>query len=692
MGWHYTFQCMMLREVSLLLAGLFALSCAAGPSPDTRQHPCLFITDQDGQRARAASKTNDSYNQLAKAVIDTAATNDIPALPVLETNWWIEARHRPWAQTYPEIFHHTWVQPWKWADFARTCARAALLSQSEKYADKGREALLKLSDYSFEFEHYDVGMNYTVWTTAALEAYDILYDQFSDVERGRIDSFFQRYREAVRKNDNYWVKHEPGGKLNNHYAWHKLGIAMTGLFYGQPEDVDYALKGPKGVYEMMNQGFRDDGLWLEGSIPYQFAETTPLVIMAQLLENAGYPESLFSYRNNQSIGLKDTYKALVRLLLPDRTLPTIGDCYARRPHVAEGPDWEVLYRRFREPACGWLIRDRGIRAPTALFWGRPELPQVVAPVQVSGHWPEMGYVALRSNEGTGYWSGAGWTVFATYSGQTVHEHADKLSIILYADGHLWLPDREARTSAEHAFSASTQGVLNRQTLGHNTLLVNGLSQTSVGHRLDFLGFTNTGSLKQVSIGDLNGRLYRGVRQLRTVAVTKDFVLDFFQAASDAPSEFAWLTHVDGERIGGSPAPREPVSLPKDAPWSYLRNPRAVVASGPAWEAFRVPAGGGQGTSGVSSVSRPFFRMDLQSDAPMDVIQCAFPKDDSASPELMPMRIFKRHGTSAWFAAVYRTGDQPPESCSLSVRRGATGWSIMVGRNGQCFEIPSLQED
>ena len=85
------------------------------------------------------------------------------------------------------------------------------------------------------------------------------------------------------------------------------------------------------------------------------------------------------------------------------------------------------------------------RTPQALFAGVIDLPPAPPPVQSSRLWPEMGYVALRSNEGTNYWSGQGWSLFATFSGQPVHEHADKLSLILFADGHLWLPDSEART-------------------------------------------------------------------------------------------------------------------------------------------------------------------------------------------------------------------------------------------------------
>ena len=92
-----------------------------------------------------------------------------------------------------------------------------------------------------------------------------------------------------------------------------------------------------------------------------------------------------------------------------------------------------------------------MRHPISLFSGDPVLPKATPPSQSSRFWPEMGYAALRSTEGTNYWSGHGGSAFVTYSGQPVHEHADKLSLILFADEHLWLPDQEAKTSAEHAF-------------------------------------------------------------------------------------------------------------------------------------------------------------------------------------------------------------------------------------------------
>jgi hypothetical protein len=275
----------------------------------------------------------------------------------------------------------------------------------------------------------------------------------------------------------------------------------------------------------------------------------------------------------------------------------------------------------------------------------------------------MGYVALRSNEGTNYWSGRGWSLFATFSGQPVHEHADKLSLILFGNGHLWLPDSEARTSAEHAFSSATQAELNRQTLCHNTLLVDGRSQRFAGQRLDLLEFTNAPGFKQATIGDRQGRLYEGVRQLRTLIVTEGYVVDFFQAASAAPHEFAWLTHVNGEPASGSVAATNTVALPAGAPWSYLRNPRCGGIRSQVWECF--------------SDGQQTLRLDLLADGPAEVVHCGFPRDDSPGSQTIPMRIFGRQGNAAWFLAVYRLGAKPGPAELKVAPAGATGMTVTL---------------
>jgi hypothetical protein len=655
-----------------------ACGAGAGPGNADRAHPFLFTTAADIQRARDGARENPVFARLAAELLDRATTNRLEDLPSLDEAWWQEAKHKSWGNTYPEVFHHTWMVPLKWADLARTCARASLLGNAPGLADKGRRILLRLSDYTFEFEHYDVGMNYTVWTVAALDAYDILYSGFTVHDHARLDAFFDRYVAAVRKNDDYWIEREPGGRLNNHYAWHKLGLAMIGVFKDRPGLVERALHGPKGVEHMLAEGFRDDGLWLEGSIPYQFAETTPLLLLAQMLENSGHPESLFRPRTPSGRSLKQCYDALIRLLFPDRTLPTIGDCYGRRAHVAESPDWEILFRRYGEPAYAWLLADHAVRPAQALFSGEPSLAAPPPPAQFSKLWPEMGYAALRSNEGTNFWSGEGWSAFVTFSGQPVHEHADKLSLILYAGGHLWLPDCEARPSAEHAFSSATQAGLNRETLCHNTLLVDGRSQRFPGQRLDLIAFSNSPAFKQVSIGDLTGRLYEGVRQLRTVVVCADYVLDFFQAVSTRAHEYGWLTHVDGRAVAAPAHVTNVVKWPESPPWSFLRSPRSAHGASIVRESF--------------GHDNQTLHLELLADGPMEIIHCGFPKDDTPAAGVIPMRWYSRHGTNAWFAALYRLGGSLPLAGGLDgVRPGEGTVEINVRTGGKTVRhrLPGL---
>jgi len=83
-------------------------------------------------------------------------------------------------------------------------------------------------------------VDYTVWTVhRAHDAVHILLRRTaSTLLSGRgSNAFFDRYllsplRRATKSGRLTGSSHEPGGRLNNHYAWHKLGLSMIGVFYG----------------------------------------------------------------------------------------------------------------------------------------------------------------------------------------------------------------------------------------------------------------------------------------------------------------------------------------------------------------------------------------------------------------------------------------------------------------------------
>ncbi|MBP8258843.1 MAG: heparinase II/III family protein [Verrucomicrobia bacterium] len=701
-------------------AGVFAAQDPPALAPDKwpviPNHPFLFLSAEDITRARRGIESNPEFARMARELARQAAEQDVADLPALDPAWWHSLTNKPWRDCYPENYEHTLARPVRWAVLARDCARASLVNDAPVLAGKGRRLLLRLAGYSFEWQHYDTGMFYTIWAMAALETYDILFDTFTAAERARLDRWFERFLEAVVRDDDYWVKNEPGGKLNNHYAWHKLGRCAIGLFYGRPELVQEALYGPKGIDHLMREGFQDDGLWVEGSIPYQLTTLSPLALVAEMLERSRYTEGLWEDPPSQGLrpepmnrgtsstlspawsggeggrrpgeggwkekrvagpGLRRTYDAMIGLLLPDRTLPSIGDAYARRPHFGSSPDLEILARRFDDPAYSWLIRDQKTRAVQALFTGLPELPAGAPPPQISRVWPRMGYAALRPVEGDRYWSGGGWTAFATFSAKPVHQHADKLSVMLFGGGRLWLPDREAATSAAHAFSSAIQSRLNRETICHNTLLVDDRSQRHPPERLELVEFDSRPNLKRLTIADRKGHLYPGVRQMRTLIVRETEVLDFFQVQSDQPHDYAWMVHVDGRPGTSSLAGWTPAVLPAQAPWSYLRDARRAPSAGEYRESF--------------SHESQTMRFDLRADGPVEMVQCGFPRDDSPDPELLPMRLARCRRSAAWFLASYRL-DAPDAADAVDIRSfGARTWEIVVRRGGvdTTHRIPSL---
>ena len=629
-----------------------------------RQHPFLFVTAAHVQRAKAGVARGGLFAALAQSLVQRARSGKPEELPPLERAWWEKERHKPWLDTYAPIWHHTGIVPVAWARLAQDCARACLLFAEPDLKTKAKRVLLDLAHYTFEFDHYDVGMNYTLWCKDALDAYDILYDSFGAAEHAEMKAFFERFLAAVVKNDEYWIANRiGGGEINNHYAWHKMGRAMIGLFYDRKELVEQAIYGPKGIDMMMRHGFRDDGLWLEAAIPYQFAETHALMIVAEMLGNADYPLDLWRYPSSDGRTLKQAYDALFALLLPNRILPPVGDCYGLRPHMGTQEDFETLYRRFHEPHYAWLLHDCPDRSrrplsvwswpEKLLFEGEPEIPPGKPPAMSTRLWPEHGYAALRTVEGEEYWSGRGWTVFATYADFNVHGNFDKLSIMLFADGHLWVPRFEAFTLAEQKHAANIQRELNRTTLCQNTVLVGTADQAAVPQKLDLVEFHSLPDVKRLSIGDLAGRLYPGIRQLRTIIARNEYVLDFFQLESPLAQRYTWLLHVDGIPKASSVTRWVDKPLPAAGPWKYLRDGKEASSLSSYWEVFEH--------------EDRRFRVDLVSDGPVEIVRCGFPADDTSRPATLPMLLISASRPKAWFAAVYRTAAGPADTADIALQ-------------------------
>ncbi|MCJ7729453.1 MAG: hypothetical protein MUO27_06210, partial [Sedimentisphaerales bacterium] len=185
------------------------------------KHPFLFYTLSDIKAVKKRAGTL-NYRQAIESINSEAEKAREIVLESIDRSWWDEVKTKSWSDTYPVIYEKTCIVPLRMAQPAYYAALRSAVRGDDKDAEAAKKILLHLSDYSFEFEHYDVGMNYSVWGHLVLNACDILFERFTDAERAKLDAFFTRMGHAVMKNDIYWVKNNIGGGINNHLAWHKM--------------------------------------------------------------------------------------------------------------------------------------------------------------------------------------------------------------------------------------------------------------------------------------------------------------------------------------------------------------------------------------------------------------------------------------------------------------------------------------
>ncbi len=64
-------------------------------------------------------------------------------------------------------------------------------------------------------------------------------------------------------------------------------------------------------------------------------------------------------------------------------------------------------------------------------------------------------------------------------------------------------------------------------------------------------------------------------------------------------------------------------------------------------------------------------MDVLADGPVELTNCGFPRDDSATSPTVPMRMFERKGTNGWFLALYRTTAQTDQGFEIAATPAAS---------------------
>lgn len=627
-----------------------------------RSHPWLFISKHEIEKAREAGR-HALAGEFSRLIRDAeTALGATTAAP--DERWYDAVKGKPFDATYPDVYARTAREPAAAWRSALTLARAWALGGRAEFLAPVVAQLRAWASYRFAVEHYDAGLNYAVWVVMALECCDLVFDELGRDDRAALAGFFGRALGAVLRNDCFWLEYDIGGGLNNHLAWHRYAAGAIGLFWGETAVVDFARNGARSLSELAERGLRDRGLWLEGSIPYHLTAQYPIIAALRLYRRAGL--DLPPLAGGRSF--RDFYRGLAHVVFPDLTLPPLGDAYGLRTHLPDAAAWHIAAELWPDGLAAYMLSRRTKADPWAALASPPPSASPEPPVLASELLTEHGYAILRVPEGPP--SAAQAMVFATYDADGVHSNADKLSFMLFAGGRLWLEDREAATGAVHSFSADVQRTLNRHTICHNTLLVDWQAQRGTGEKLDLVGFRRGESFAHVTLADLRGRLYAGVRQMRSIVLMPDACLDILTVAADRSATFIVPLHVAGEFASPALQWRD-AALPEGRPWSWLARPRKVERAGTL--RFSFAAGGDR--LAVLSMCPP--------DAAAWLVD--FPaRDDGSAHKPLLLRVLE--GERARFVHLFFFGAGPAPRVECRDLGGDRLLRIAIRREGAADEV------
>jgi len=399
----------------------------------------------------------------------------------------------------------------------RTLGYAYVFTSEEKYAQKAREILLEYAD---KFPNYlwhsgrgqlvarGGGMRAAyeplgeaAWLADMVQGYDLVAASagFADDERRAIEGM-------LRDDVQVSLRYDEG--LSNRQCHHNLAVGATGLCL---RDETLVRRTVGSFRYQMKYGVLGDGLWWECSPGYGSYAMNTVLELVQMLGRAGVDLT-------REPKLKLAFDAPLAFLFPDQTAPGVNDS-----HWRSGVSWdryEYLYGIYRDPRYATILSDKNRTGMLChLLYGRELGPQEPLPVE-SHLFSQAGMAMLKP--------GADEDALAVCFdwGQTVagHGHADKLNIVLYGKGGLLGPDNGSRS-----YFSPVWRFWDRQTLSHNTVVVNERSQEHRKGRLEVFSPCPGLTVCQATADDT----YTGLRQRRTLFATCGYLVDMFRVARDS---------------------------------------------------------------------------------------------------------------------------------------------------------------
>jgi len=390
--------------------------------------------------------------------------------------------------------------------------------------------------------------------------YDLISETIDEIDRSLIED--QLLRPGIST-----LQHEGNQKKDsrlNFYTWHNAAKMMVGVAVDEPSFIDEALNGSSGFVHQLTYSVLDDGLWYEGSLAYHNYSLHAMLYILEAGRSIGldlYNFSVMSPESNQSRTIKQMFLSPIDMLRPDGAFPRMNDDIRGIKMYDMLRIYELANMVWNDSVFDWALQKAIQTGPrtgwSSLFWGRNVSSSAVEPE--SRYYSDSGIGILRTESGylmLDYGPHGGW-----------HGHEDKLTFELFSMGEERFID-----AGVTYYSLPISSQYFRSTLGHSTLMVNGVNQLEAeGELVDFQSFSEGGMISAKVVNISTG--VNATRTMILVELGSDGVLliDILEAFSNVSKNYSSILHGVGDFSLDEDVLFEPVGNLTDSPWSYLSN-------------------------------------------------------------------------------------------------------------------------
>ena len=371
-------------------------------------------------------------------------------------------------------------------------------------------------------------------------------------------------------------------------------VALAGLAIQEQELIDWGFhRKPEsrigGYYPVLNSLLKDGGPWHEAPI-YPIGHTV-LYCMGMVSRyralydgkdwwsakapNGGSPKGLMDYYIDSAYPIERTGYGPGQIRVAtygDGATNAKHDLFLVNPAGAALDITKALiaaYNASGDPRLAPFVAMVPDYKPT-LIDRRPLPEKVEFPSAPSRGWPDFGLAILRAEESPAYWTSDAPVVFALMTQGYGHDHADKFAITFHGAGRLLYPDYNA-VQYENPDTGWT-----RNTIAHNTLMVDE-GDTRPAQPSD-VRHAFTPEVKYLATSASG--VFEKVAQTRALLLTREYLLDLFQASSPTPRTFDYLLHSFGMPRPAHPELFQPSSALDRRFW--LVSDRRAMATDKPW--------------------------------------------------------------------------------------------------------------